>query len=81
MFVQYVGGTSWRKLDYRSGVGWVAFLRTSTLFSSISILILSISPLSPIFFFVAGWKASNGGNDGHELRKPSETIAPTVSAW
>ena len=38
-------------------------------------------PLESYFFFVAGWKASNGGNDGHELRKPSETIAPTVSAW
>ena len=54
MFVQYVGGTSWRKVDYRSGVGWVAFLRTSTLFSSIAILILSISPLSPSVFFCSG---------------------------
>ena len=38
----------------RSRVGGVAFLRTSVLFSS-------ISPLSRNVFFVAGWKASNGG--------------------
>ena len=71
MFVQYVGGTSCRKLNYRSGVGRVGFLRTSTLFSSNSIIIRH-RPLSLSAFFVAGWKASKGGNDGHELRKPLE---------
>ena len=63
MFVQYVGGTSWRKVDYRSRVGGVAFLRTSVFLH---------------FFFVAGWKASNGGNHRSWRGKTHQKLSPPL---